>query len=105
MPNASKLAVLALVLGAASAGVAARLRDIAGHSEAPRVADRVMLEEVTVEACLVCHKGPLSLASWESDALLPRIVSLAANQHSHPVPIPSLSDEDFASLAGRLAQD
>jgi len=106
MNSKSALSVLLLGLGLASPSIQAWVRapSLALQSAAP-VRSHVVLEAVTVESCLLCHMGPLSLAGSEPESLLQRIVALAADQQTHPVPIPVLSDADLASLAQRLAGD
>ena len=103
--NAFKLAALALAVAVASTGLDARIRDIASTPRPDTAALRTVLEEGTVEGCRTCHKGPLSLASWNADDLQLRIADLAGAQGSHPVPVPSLSDEDLTMLAARLTGD
>ena len=106
MRNAIRLVLLPLLSGPISTGLDARIRDAGSRLHPPSVAqDRIVLEAATFEACAACHKGPLSLATWEDGPLLARIVALASEPSSHPVPIPDLGDEDLAELAARLAAD
>lgn len=100
------LSALLLALGLASPSIQAWVRgpSLTQHFPAP-LRSQIVLEAATVESCLLCHMGPLSLAGSEPDVLLQRIEALAGDQQTHPVPVPVLTAADLASLARRLAAD
>lgn len=85
---------------------AGRERDIGAVAEvgaAPAVA-RPTLEQSVVNGCLACHgRDPLRFDGRTSEELRAAIREMAT-QTGHPVPIPSLSDEDLKALADALVQ-
>lgn len=55
------------------------------------------------ESCVACHKGPLTLESWDAAELAERLRDIRDGRSNHVVPLPPLGDEDLEALASALA--